>query len=135
MSFTVFHNPKNVSINSGGPVALTGVVSITCGTQFAEIHASADDDVTESVARCSTGRTSGVITFVDPVHAASAKGLSGTLTFQWTDVKGLADKTVTVTGCSLGGYEATVRRDEASSASVPFIARSSDGAAAPVSIA
>jgi hypothetical protein len=135
MSFTVFHNPKNVSINTGQPVALTGVVSITCGERFAELHASADDDATESVARRSTGRTGGEITFVDPVQAASAKGLAGTLTFNWTDAKGLADKTVTITGCSIGGYEATVRRDAPSSASVPFLARSSDGQTAPLSIA
>ena len=119
MAFQVFDNPHTVAI---GSVTLTGVVAISVNVSYAEIHASADEDTHESVARHGTASTRGTIQFVDPVEAESAKGLTGTLTFKWNEVKGAADKTVTIATASIGGYDANVTRDAASSASVPFIA-------------
>jgi hypothetical protein len=121
VSYSVFHNPKNVSI---GGVPLTGVVAIVVSQSYAELHAAADGDAHESVARYTTGRTGGAIRLVDPVQAAAAAGAAGTLSFTWTDARGVADRTVTIEGCSLGGYEAAVSRDAVSAATVPFIAES-----------
>ncbi|NQU75032.1 MAG: hypothetical protein HQ546_01815 [Planctomycetes bacterium] len=118
MAYKVYHNPTNVTIGS----IFYGVVSISVSETFGEIHAAADDETHESVARYTTGRTNGTITFVDPTEAERASGTIGTLTFTLTDVKGAADKTVTIANCSLGGWDATVSRDAASSATVPFIA-------------
>ena len=119
MAFNTYHNPNTVTI---GSVSLTGVVSITVNERYVEIRASADTDTHESVARYGTASTSGTITFVDPTEAESAKGLTGTLSFVWTDVKGATNKTVTIANASIGGYDATVGRDTAANATVPFIA-------------
>ena len=121
MAFNVYHNPKSVTI---GSTPITGVVSIAAGQSFAEIHAAADDDTHESVARHTTGRTRGVIALVDPTQAEAAAGTTGTLSFVWSDVKGGSDKTVTIQNCSLGDWEAQVGRDAASAATLGFIAES-----------
>ncbi len=120
MAFDTYHNPKTLAIGSN----FFGVVSISVGTQYSEIHASADADAHESVARHGTARTSGTITFVDPAEALAAANHQGTMTFVWTDAKGSADITVTITNCSTGGYDTTVSRDSAASASLSFIAES-----------
>ncbi len=120
MAFDTYHQPDNFNI--GGQ--FYGVVSITVGTQYAEIHAAADDDTHESVARHGTGRTSGTVTFVDPHEAEKASGTTGSLTFTWTDAKGSQNLTVTVANCSIGGWDSTVSRDSAASATVSFIAES-----------
>ena len=119
MAYNVYHNPKTVTI---GSTSLTGVTSVSTSVGYSEIHAAADDETHESVARYTTGRTSGSITFTDPTQAEAAKGLTGSLSFVWQDVKGGADKTVTIATASIGGYDANVGRDTASSATVPFIA-------------
>ncbi len=121
MAYNVYHNPTNVSIG-GAPI--TGVVAIVVAQSYAELHAVADGDTHESVARYTTARTSGAIRLVDPAQAAAAAGATGELSFTWTDAQGAADKTVTLAGCSLGGWEATVARDAVSAATVPFIAES-----------
>jgi len=121
MAFNVYHNPKSVTI---GATPITGVSSITAGQTFSEIHAAADDDTHESVARHTTARTRGAIALVDPTQAEAAAGLTGSLSFVWTDVKGGSDKTVTIANCSLGDWEAQVGRDAASAATVSFIAES-----------
>ena len=61
----------------------------------------------------------GVNTMADAV-----KGQTGTLSFTWKDVKGLADKSVSIADCSVGGYDAAVSRDAASTVTLPFIAES-----------
>jgi len=121
MSFSVYHNPQNVRL---GGTAVMGVQSIVISTRYVEIHAAGDGDTHESVARYATARTAGAITLLDPVSARAVSGAAGTLTFTWKDVKGLADKTVTIANCSLGCYEATVARDHASHVTLPFIAES-----------
>ena len=121
MAFNVYHNPKSVTI---GSTPITGVMSIAAGQSFGEIHAAADDDTHESVARHTTGRTRGTLTLVDPTQAEAAAGSTGTLSFVWSDVKGGSDKTVTIQNCSLGGWEAQVGRDAASAATLSFIAES-----------
>ena len=122
MAFQVFHDPQDVQI---GSIALTGVVTISTTSTFAEIHASADDDTVESVARFATERTGGTISFVDPVEAASARGVSGTLTWTWEDVKtGGTDKTGTIENTTIVSDTETVSRDAPASATVTFIAES-----------
>ena len=121
MAFNVYHNPSDVAL---GSTPITGVQSIVVSVRYHEIHAAGDDDTHESVARYATGRTSGVITLLDPTAADAVAGQSGTLSFTWKDVKGAADKTVTITDCSIGGYDATVSRDAVSTVALPFIAES-----------
>ena len=121
MAFNVYHNPKDVTLASS---SITGVQSIVVSVRYNEIHAAGDDETHESVARYSTGRTSGTITLLDPTSADAVQGQTGTLSFKWSDVKGSTDKTVTIQDCSLGGYDATVSRDAASTVTLPFIAES-----------
>ncbi len=121
MAFNVYHNPQNVTLGSS---PITGVQSIVVSVRYSEIHAAGDDDTHESVARHTTGRTSGTITLLDPVSADGVQGQTGTLSFTWKDVKGSSDKTVTIQNASVGGYDATVARDAASSVTLPFIAES-----------
>ena len=123
MAFDVYDNPDNFTVGS----QFFGVVSISVSTTKAEIHASADDDTHETVARYGTGRTGGTITFVDPGEAERAKAATGTMTFTFTDVKASTNISVSISNASIGGHSATVSRDVASTATVPFIAE-----AAPV---
>ena len=120
MAFDVYDNPDDFTIGS----QFFGVVNVQVGENAAEIHASADDDTHESVARYGTRRTAGSITFVDPGEAARARGATGTMSFVWTDVKKSTNVTVTMENASIGGFNATVGRDTASSATIPFIAES-----------
>lgn len=117
MAYNVYHNPTDVAV---GSQSLTGVVAIAVQVNYAEIHAAADTDTHEGVARYTTGSTTGTITFIDPVQAEIAKDLSGTLTATLTDTKGASDATLTVAGCSCGGFDASAGRDSASNATVPF---------------
>ncbi len=119
MAFSVYHNPTNVAI---GGASITGVVSISVSQTYDEIHAAADDDTHESVARYTTGRTSGTVALLDPVQAQAASGGTGALVFTWTDASGAANKTVTINNCSIGGWDGVVRRDAASTATLSFIA-------------
>ncbi len=121
MAFNVYHNPKSVAL---GETSITGVQSVVVSVRYGEIRAAGDDDTHESVARYTTARTSGTITLLDPTSADAVKGSTGTLSFVWQDVKGGTDKTVTIAGCSIGGYDAAVRRDAASAVALPFIAES-----------
>lgn len=119
MAFNVYDNPQSVTI---GSTSISGVQSITTNVAYAEIHAAGDTDTAESVARFATSTTRGTITLLDPVSADSAKGLTGSLSFTYNEVKGGTDKTVTIATASIGGYDATVSRDAASSITIPFIA-------------
>lgn len=123
MSFTIYHDPANVTI---GQTPLAGVESIIVSVRRQEFRAHGDGEMHESVARFTAGRTSGVITLLDPAGAAAAAGRAGTLSFTWTDTNPGApgDKTVTIAGASIGGYDATVARNSASSVTLPFIAES-----------
>lgn len=121
MAFNVYHNPTSVTI---GSTAITGVQSIAVREEFAEIHAAGDSDAHESVARYGTGRTSGTITLLDPVSAEAASGKTGTLSATLTDVKGAADKTLTISNCSIGPWNADVSRDAASRCTLSFVAES-----------
>ncbi len=121
MSFNVYHNPQSVQL---GALPITGVVAVAVGQSFGEIHAAADDDMHESVARYTTGRTGGTITLLDPVQAAAAANATGTLTFTWKDTAAGDDKTVTIANCSTGNWETAVGRDKASMARLHFIAES-----------
>ena len=121
MAFNVYHNPQNVTLGSS---SIAGVQSIVVSVRYSEIHAAGDDDTHESVARHTTARTSGTITLLDPTSADAVQGLTGTLSFTWADVKGGSDKTVTVANASIGGYDASVARDAASTVTLPFIAES-----------
>jgi hypothetical protein len=119
MAFNVYHNPQNVTF---GVTPIAGVQSIVVSVRYHEIRAAGDADTHESVARYSTARTAGAISLLDVVSAAAVTGQTATLSFKWKDVKGAADKTVTIANCSMGGYESTVARDRASVATIPFIA-------------
>jgi hypothetical protein len=119
MAFNVYHDPANVTI---GQTPIAGVESIIVSVRRQEFHAAGDGEMHESVARFTAGRTSGAITLLDPAGAAAAAGRAGTLSFTWTDTKDQADKTVTIAGASIGGYDATVARNAASSVTLPFIA-------------
>jgi len=121
MAFNVYHNPKEVTLDS---TPITGVQSVVVSVRYDEIHAAGDADAHESVARYTTGRTSGTITLLDPTSADAVKGQTGTLSFTWQDVKASSDKSVTIADCSIGGYDAAVARDAASSVTLPFIAES-----------
>jgi len=121
MAFNVYHNPQNVTL---GSLSITGVRSIVVSVRYKEIHAAGDNDTHESVARFTTGRTSGTITLLDPVSADSVQGQTGTLSFTWQDVKGVSDKSVSIGDCCVGGYDATVSRDAASTVTLPFVAES-----------
>ena len=121
MAFNVYHNPQNVTL---GSTAITGVQSIVVSVRYHEIHAAGDADTHETVARYTTARVSGSITLLDPTSASAVEGQTGTLSFTWKNARGGADKTVTILNASLGGYDATVARDAASSVTLPFIAES-----------
>ena len=121
MAFNVYHAPRNVTI---GQTPIAGVESIVVSVRRQEFCAHGDGDMHATVARFTAGRTSGTITLVDPVGASAAAGRAGTLSFTWTDTKAQADKTVTIAGASIGGYDATVARNSASSVTLPFIAES-----------
>ena len=120
MAYNVYDNPTVTSLGSN--TSITGVVSISVNVSYGEIHAAADDETHEGVARYTTGRTSGTIALLDPVVADTLKDSTGTLTFTYNEVKGGTDKTVTIANCTAGGYSSTVARDSASTISVPFIA-------------
>lgn len=119
MAFNVYHDPRNVTI---GQAAIAGVESIVVSIRCQEFCAHGDGEMHESVARFTAGRTSGAITLLDPAGAAEVAGRAGTLSFTWKDTKAQADKTVTIAGAYIGGYDATVARNAASSVTLPFIA-------------
>ena len=119
MAFNTYNNPFDVVMDGN---SLTGVVAVTIGVSAAEVHAAADDDAHESVARGATKRVSGSISFVDPTQAAAARGLNGTLVFKINEVKGGTDKTYTTANVATGGSTSNVARDAASGGTIPFIA-------------
>ena len=121
MAYNVYDNPSGVTI---GSTSLTGVVSIAVQETYREVHAAADTDTHEAVARYATGSTDGVITFLDPVQAELAKDMTGTLTFTAHHVNGTTDIDGTIANCSMGGFDANAARDSASNATVPFVAES-----------
>jgi len=123
MAFNVYHDPRGVTI---GQTPIAGVESIIVSVRRQEFRAAGDGEMHESVARFTAGRTCGTITLLDPAGAAALAGRTGTLSFTWTDANPGApgDKTVTIAGASIGGYDATVARGAASTVTLPFIAES-----------
>jgi len=121
MAFNVYHNPQNVTL---GTTAIAGVQCIVVSVRYGEIYPAGGDDTHESVARHTTGRTSGTITLLDATSADGIQGQTGTLSFTWKDVKGNGDKTVTIQNASVGGYDAELARDSASTVTLPFLAES-----------
>lgn len=119
MAYNVYHEPRNVMIGSA-PIA--GVESIVVSVCHQEFRAVGDGEMHESVARFTAARTSGAITLADPAGAAAAAGRAGELSFTWTDANAQSDKTVTIAGASIGGYDATTARAAAGIATLPFIA-------------
>jgi len=119
MSFTIYHNPRDVTMAGE---AIQGVESIIVSSGRKEFHAAGDGELHESVARCTTGRTGGTITLLDAGAAAAIAGRTGTLAFTWTDARAQADKAVTIASASIGGYDATVARASAGAVTLAFIA-------------
>jgi len=132
ISYQVFKNVSSVTL---GGTAVYGVQSIRVTKKRAEIHASGDADVYEPIAEVGAAGVSGTITTLDPTDAEALDGVSGTLSFVWKDAKGSTDKTVTIANVVVTGIANSVAHDSASSASVSFIASSSDGTTDPVTIA
>ena len=118
---TVYHNPNTVSINA---VALTGVVAISVDVNLAEIHASADDDTVEAVARYGLQSTGGQIQFIDAKEAESADGLAGTLLATLVDPKGGGNKTLTIANVAVTGFSIGIVMNAAPGCTVGFIAES-----------
>lgn len=132
INYQVFKNVSNVTLAG---TALYGVQAVRVVKKRPEIHASGDADVFEPIAEVGSASVSGTIVTLDPAGAEALDGLSGTLSFVWKDAKGAADKTVTISNVIVTGVSNSVAHDAASSASVAFIASSSDGATDPVAIA
>jgi len=132
ISYQVFTNVSDVTL---GSIAVRGVLSVRVIKRRSEIHASGDADLYEPVAEVGACSVSGTIVTLDPTDAQEMDGQRGTLSFLWSDARGTADKTVTIANVVITGAANTVRHDKASSASVSFIAASSDGVTDPVSIA
>ncbi len=124
MAYTVYHDPRDVKI---GETPIAGVESIAVSVRRKEFRAVGDGEMHESVARFTSGQTGGAIVLADQAAAVAAAGLAGELSFTWTDTKNQSDKTVTIAGASIGGYDATAARNAAAGAKLEFIAE-----AAPV---
>ncbi|KKK62757.1 hypothetical protein LCGC14_3001120 [marine sediment metagenome] len=125
-------DPHNVQI---GSQAVTDVLSIDWGEDRVVINGRADDDVYDTIAEFGGATVSGGVTFRDPAQAAAFADQSGSLSATFTGLGGGADKTLTITNCSTGGVRNAVGHDGMANATVPFAARSSDGATSPISYA
>jgi hypothetical protein len=119
MAFNVYHDPRSVTI---GAAAIQGVTRIAWETTSREMAVAGDDDAHISFARHGTQSTRGTITFLSLDSADAAAGARGTLSFTVESAKDEADKTVTIEGCSVGGYDAMVRTNAASLCTLPFLA-------------
>jgi len=131
ITYQVFTDVSNVAL---GGAAINGVVSVQLVKRREEFRAGGDAELYETVAEAGPCSVAGTIVTLDPAAAEAIDGLAGTLSFVWKDAKGAADKTVTVSNVVITGTGSLVGHNKASSASISFIASSSDGAADPVSI-
>ncbi len=124
-------DPTSVAI---GSTAVTDVLSLQWGVDKTPLNSRADDDAYDTIAEFTGGSVAGSVTFRDPVMATAFEGLSGTLTATLAAMGGGASKTLTITNIATGGAGNTVSKDAVANATVPFVARSSDGAINPVAI-
>jgi len=124
-------DPHNVQI---GSTAVTDVLSIRWSEDRDVIRARADDDLYDTIAEFGGATVAGAVTFRDPVQAAAFAGKGGTLSCAFAGIGGGADRTLTVANCSTGGARSAAAHDSVAAASVPFVARSADGATSPVSL-
>ena len=126
-------DPQSVSI---GSTSLTDVTDIAWSVDAAEIVGPvADAEVYGTIAERGSHTVRGSIAFRNPSSAAAATNLTGTLsaTLKAAGQSG-SDKSLSISGLSTGGYDANVGHDRTASATVPFIAASSDGTTNPVSL-
>lgn len=131
IDYQVFSDVSNVTL---GGTAVGGVRSVSLTTKTAQLHASGDDDIYQSVARAGARSLAGTILLPDVAKAHSLAGLSGTLSFVWHDGRGQADRTVTVTGVSVTGMDLAGSHRAPSDASVAFVAESTDGTTDPITV-
>ena len=132
ITYQVFTDVCNAAL---GGAAINGVVSVQLVKRREEFRAGGDGELYETVAEAGPCSIAGTIVTLDPAAAGAIDGLAGTLSFVWKDAKGAADRTVTVSNVQVTGTCGAVGGNKASSASISFIASSSDGLADPVSIA
>ena len=129
IEYQVFSGVKDVSL---GETAIHGVRSISVVRRRAEVHASGDEDIFESVAAPAAAAVSGSLVLLDSAQADELDRAVGTLSFTWYDSRARQDKTVTVANVSITGTELASRHRDAAGASMGFVAQSSDGVTAPV---
>ena len=125
-------DPHDVQI---GSQAVTDVLRIDWAEDRPVITGRADDDAYDTIAEFGGATVRGTVTFRDPVQAAAFAGRGGTLSCAFKGIGGGADKTLTVSNVSSGGAHNSSAHDALAACTVPFTARSADGAASPVSVA
>ena len=126
------HNPQEVSI---GAVELSDVLSIEWRDRRREIVSPpGDDEIHHRRVEYGSGVLCGRLTFSDPVQAAAAEGLFGTLTATLEGVGGGPDRTLTITNARTGGAGNIAGHNRAAVCDVPFLAASSDGTTGPVTL-
>jgi len=123
-------DPHSVQI---GSYAVTDVLRIDWSEDRPVLTGRADDDVYDTVAEFGGATIAGAVTFRDPAQDDSFANRAGTLSCSFTGLGGGADKTLTIENCSTGGARNASSHDALARATVPFCARSADGAASPVS--
>ena len=131
ISYQVFSDVSDVELAGA---AVSGVQSIAVIRRGAEIRAAGDEDVYESVARAGPAGLSGTIELADIAQAEALGDAAGTLTFVWRNARGQTDRTVTVAGVSITGVELSAGHQQASKASVSFVAESADGVTDPIAV-
>jgi len=113
MSFSVYHNPTDVTI---GGVTINGVQSVVMSSRYNE-YKGVDDSRDR-------GRTTGVLTVLDQPSIEAAAGATGELEFAWTNQRTGAAKRVVLEKCTFGGFDPATLRDTSSAATLPFMADS-----------
>jgi len=115
MAFNVYHNPIDVKLDDR---PIPNVQSIVVSVRYHETQANRGDGSPATSARFTYGRTSGIITLLDSALADVAWNRAGTLSFVWKD------QIVTISDCSIGGYEPAVYKEAGTTITIPFIAES-----------
>ena len=131
VSYQVFTNVSAVTLAGS---SLGGVQKISLVKSRAELRASGDGELYDSVASAGACGASGTIRTSDAVAAAALDGKTGVLSFAWSAGGGGADRTVTVQSASVTGVEVDASERGASGAIVRFVAAASDGVTDPVAI-
>jgi hypothetical protein len=124
-------DPHSVQI---GSYAATDVLSIEWGEDRTPIKGRADDDLYDTIAEFGAATVRGAARFRDPLQAEAFANKGGTLSCSFKGMGGGADRTLTIANCVTGGARHVAGRDAIAGALVPFVARSADGAASPVSL-